>query len=301
MAITTINGRTMGTTIKEIPSPDRTFLFTGSVDDLPDKGAEGDMAYCLGGEDAGKVFRFSEAVLDWVPVESGGGLPPISRTVTEILAESSVEFESEHGLYYGTSPGASDISAGDVLTVYWDGEAYECPAVAAPDVAEGAVVFGDSNNTGELPFAGVYVPADQSISWVAHNMGPHTVSISKVAQSPADGYILGVDNGEWKAIPNEGGGDVLYVEDIEDETTGDRRLSISRTEFLAAIDAGKMVILKIPNPVNSDVTDFCPCSNYHRGASWVRFRVLNASDEYRYDADAGTGALIRATDTGSAH
>ena len=72
MAITTINGRTMGTTIKEIPSPDRTFLFTGSVDDLPDKGAEGDMAYCLGGADAGKVFRFSEDVLDWVQVESGG-------------------------------------------------------------------------------------------------------------------------------------------------------------------------------------------------------------------------------------
>ena len=94
MAITTINGRTMGTTIKEIPSPDRTFLFTGSVDDLPDKGAEGDMAYCLGGADAGKVFRFSEDVLDWVQVESGGGAIYLTQDENQTLSMTYRDIEA---------------------------------------------------------------------------------------------------------------------------------------------------------------------------------------------------------------
>ena len=51
MKITTINGREMGTTFKDIPSPALTLLFEGKASDLPDFGSEGDRAYCVGGDD----------------------------------------------------------------------------------------------------------------------------------------------------------------------------------------------------------------------------------------------------------
>lgn len=147
----------------------------------------------------------------------GSGLPEITTTTTTIFAEQSVAFEEDSGLYYGELTDAT-LSIGASYTVTWDGVKYSCVAVdgGSDDVILGNLSLWEmGEDTGE-PFLIDYLN-NRTDAVTADSTVTHTVKITTVVQTPADGTVLVVAGGEWTLQSGYG-----YIDDgvaipIEDD------------------------------------------------------------------------------------
>lgn len=130
----------------------------------------------------------------------GGGLPPIS---TETVTTFDEDVEIEEGGSAGAATQA--VGVGENVTVSWAGTTYSCVTSEVSEGGQTAVVFGNlsiagmGEDTGE-PFLFIQM---QSQGMVGYNIlssvpdGTYHVTVSAVTQSPAEGSILIVENGEW--------------------------------------------------------------------------------------------------------
>lgn len=139
----------------------------------------------------------------------GGGLPPIEMTesTTPLIASQSVSFTQQGDEYMGAVVKALSIVVGDTVKVTWDGTSYTCPVFDF----EGYAGWGNLSmydmgpDTGE-PFI-MYYGSEGGVSVTEMSTlqsgASHTIALDKVAlvQTPPDGYVLMVVDGEWKAAP----------------------------------------------------------------------------------------------------
>lgn len=147
--------------------------------------------------------RFLEAIANGGG-GGGSGLPPISTETEEIIALQTLAFEDQGGMYGATVAGTFDIAAGDAFTVSWDGDDYDVTVFNVPGI--GIPAFGNLSiagmgaDTGE-PFFGGYMEG-MGLQIIASTSDPtHEVGISSTVYTPANGSILIVEGGEWKANP----------------------------------------------------------------------------------------------------
>lgn len=126
----------------------------------------------------------------------GSGLPPIETETTTILAEQSVAFSNQGGMYMGGVTGDYDIHVGDAITVSWDGDTYECVVFDMMGFATwgNVAIAGATPDTGE-PFC--MVAGGEGVEMYAASGEAHTVGLASTSYTPPAGSILIVENGEW--------------------------------------------------------------------------------------------------------
>ena len=142
----------------------------------------------------------------------GSGLPEITPgSQTVVFAEQSVSFsEGQDGLYSAMLQFVT-IASGVTYTVTWDGTTYTCVGSEISMGGQTGIVAGNlsiggpGEDTGE-PFVLVHVSSMNGTNVTTTTAGPHTIGVTTgTPQTPPDGYVLGVDGGEWKAVPSGGG------------------------------------------------------------------------------------------------
>lgn len=137
----------------------------------------------------------------------GSGLPEITTETEEILALQTLTFEEQGGVYGTTVAGTFDMAVGDTFTVSYDGDDYEVTVFEVAD--RGILGFGNLSltepgaDTGE-PFFGGIMEGNGLVIIASTSDPTHEVGISSTVYNPANGSILVVDGGEWKAIPTGG-------------------------------------------------------------------------------------------------
>ena len=130
----------------------------------------------------------------------GGGLPPIT---TETVTTFDEDVEIEEG---GSSGAATQaVGVGENVTVSWAGTTYSCVTSEVSEGGQTAVVFGNlsivgmGEDTGE-PFLFIQMQSQGMVGYDILSSAPdgtYHVTVSVVTQSPAEGSILIVENGEW--------------------------------------------------------------------------------------------------------
>lgn len=175
----------------------------------------------------------------------GGGLPPIERTEEE-LVNGSFDFEQAGGSLYATSlPSGFTLAKGEEYVVSWDSANYTC---ICGEIEEGSGVLA----LGNLSIMGPSLP-DTEEPFIIVPMGPgggyaagtpsseatHDIIIAAENQSPPEGALLTVKNGEWAGdmvIPPYSIADVGKV--------------------LTIVDGGKTVDMKIAEAQTITFEDF---------------------------------------------
>ena len=140
----------------------------------------------------------------------GSGLPEIEMTesTTPLIASQSVSFTQQGDMYMGVVIKALSIVVGDTVQVTWDGTSYVCPVFDFEGLAGwgNMSILGMGSDTGE-PFLMYYGSeggtSATEMSTTLQAGASHTIALDKVTlvQSPPDGYVLMVVDGEWKAAP----------------------------------------------------------------------------------------------------
>lgn len=139
----------------------------------------------------------------------GSGLPEIEITesTTPLITSQSVSFTQQGDEYMATVVKVLSIVVGDTVKVTWDGTSYTCPVFNF----EGFAGWGNLSmydmgpDTGE-PFI-MYYASEGGVSVTEMSTlqsgASHTIALDKVTlvQTPPDGYVLMVVDGEWKAAP----------------------------------------------------------------------------------------------------
>lgn len=141
----------------------------------------------------------------------GSGLPEIRDEVTELLNKNLTFVDSGMGAYATQENVDFSLSVGSVYTVKWDNVDYTCTAA---EIDSGGVmvtaignvsILGMTPDTGE-PFMAFMPQAGVLAFFTPSTSASHDVVLSGMAQVPPNGYVLGIDGGEWKAVPSGGGG-----------------------------------------------------------------------------------------------
>lgn len=186
----------------------------------------------------------------------GSGLPEITPgDQTVVVAERSVSFSAGQGGLYFAMFQSVTLASGVTYTVTWNGTTYTCVGSEIPMGDETGIgvgnlsIVGAGADTGEpFFFAHESVTTTEAITTTA---GPHTIGVTTgTPQTPPDGYVLGIDGGEWKAVPSggSGGGETttpLIVKiDWDDNLGPDGGYFADHTynEVRDAIDNGQIVI-----------------------------------------------------------
>ena len=139
----------------------------------------------------------------------GSGLPEIEMTesTTPLIASQSVSFTQQGGFYMGAVGTELSIAVGDTVQVTWDGTSYACPVVDLQGFAGwgNMSILGMGSDTGE-PFLMYYGSEGGTSATEMSTLqagASHTIALDKVTlvQTPPDGYVLMVVDGEWKAAP----------------------------------------------------------------------------------------------------
>ena len=139
----------------------------------------------------------------------GSGLPEIEMTesTTPLIASQSVSFTQQGDMYMGVVIKALSIVVGDTVQVTWDGTSYVCPVFDFEGLAGwgNMSILGMGSDTGE-PFLMYYGSEGGTSATEMSTLqagASHTIALDKVTlvQSPPDGYVLMVVDGEWKAAP----------------------------------------------------------------------------------------------------
>lgn len=208
----------------------------------------------------------------------GGGLPPINEKATILVEEQSVTVSDNVGIV----PGDYDVSEGDALTVSWDGTDYSCEVYTY----DGAVAWGNRRgiggpDTGE-PFW-MTIVSGTGVGIMAED-GAHEMGIERRMQDPPDGAFLGVQDGEWKAVPNSGGGGgggggAIYLTPDENQA-----LPMTYGEIEAAIESGSVVYLKLTSNwgVGEIETNFYPCDRLYTVPSGFEVSFRYPQGVYSY-------------------
>ena len=133
-------------------------------------------------------------------VASGSVLPPIINIMAEIVPSGTLSFLPSNDLY--KSIVSFTPVNGSSYVVAWDDTDYEVTARYDEDygVFVGNLsIVDETTDTGE-PF--VIAGHNGTFYIVTKNSAAtHVVAISGYTQSPPDGYVLMVVDGEWKAAP----------------------------------------------------------------------------------------------------
>ena len=121
---------------------------------------------------------------------------------TEVVLEKQVieGFAENEVLFFAEYPCELNISLGDKLSVWFDGENYECPTINLPDAPEGILGFGNSalmgGPEGPEPFFIIYIGPEKSMQIGALNPGTsHEIGISKEVVHKLDAKYL--PNSVW--------------------------------------------------------------------------------------------------------
>jgi hypothetical protein len=140
----------------------------------------------------------------WGDEGRGSGLPPIISDVTVILNTQSLPFKDAGGDTYEhvdetiTTP----LVEGLTYVVEWDGTEYECVSFDFNGfVVIGNKVIAGGVDTGE-PFFITINPGFGLVIDTLNSAASHSVGLrTSGTQTPPDGYVLMVVDGEWKAAP----------------------------------------------------------------------------------------------------
>lgn len=136
----------------------------------------------------------------------GGGLPPIETVETELLNKNISFVDSGMGAYAGQEAVDFSLSVGAVYTVNWDNVDYTCTAVEIDGggmiipVIGNVSIMGLTPDTGE-PFMAFIPQAGTLALYTPSTAASHDVVISGMAQIPANGSGLVVEDGEWAEKP----------------------------------------------------------------------------------------------------
>ena len=175
----------------------------------------------------------------------GSGLPPITpASGTVIYPEETLTFNPVAANIYAAPMSDVAISADEEYTVFFDGVEYSNPpyiTIQGQFVFGNASVIGGGSDTGE-PFAISNAMGGVLMCFCAQS-GEHSLEISQgEPQSPPDGNVLMVQNGEWAAAALPQSGSAFY---ITPTYSGSTITAVDRTfdEILAAIDAGLFPVL----------------------------------------------------------
>lgn len=130
----------------------------------------------------------------------GSGLPEITtETVTTLDDDVVIE---EGG---GSAAATQAVGVGETVTVAWSGTTYSCVTVEVSEGGMTAVAFGNlsilgmGEDTGE-PFLFIQMEQGGMVGYEVLSSAPdgtYHITVSATTQSPADGSILIVENGEW--------------------------------------------------------------------------------------------------------
>lgn len=212
----------------------------------------------------------------------GSGLPEITPgSQTVVFAEQSVSFsEGQDGLYSAMLQFVT-IASGVTYNVTWDGTTYTCVGSEISMGGQTGIVAGNlsidgpGEDTGE-PFVFVHVSSMNGTNVATTTAGPHTIGVTtSTPQTPPDGYVLGVDGGEWKAVPSggeeSGGGGGSASSSLEVVISAGKGGSFScdktYAEILEAIDAN----IPIDATVFAGTHVLSKIHFYYYSASRVRF------------------------------
>lgn len=191
----------------------------------------------------------------------GSGLPEITPgSQTVVFAEQSVSFsvsEGPDGLYSAMLQFVT-IASGVTYTVTWDGTTYTCVGSEISMGGQTGIVAGNlsidgpGEDTGE-PFVLVHVSSMNGTNVATTTAGSHTIGVTTgTPQTPPDGYVLGVDGGEWKAVPSgggESGGGTLIIHFDDDTGVCDTTWQ----DILDALERGDRVISLFLEPGGASV------------------------------------------------
>lgn len=139
----------------------------------------------------------------------GSGLPEIemAESTTPLIASESVSFTQQGDMYMGVVIKALSIVVGDTVQVTWDGTNYVCPVFDFEGLAGwgNMSILDMGSDTGE-PFLMYYGSEGGTSATEMSTLqagASHTIALDKVTlvQTPPDGYVLMVVDGEWKAAP----------------------------------------------------------------------------------------------------
>lgn len=141
---------------------------------------------------------------------SGSGLPPIETVTTELYSNNALQFDYDPE--YGgeaTDTVTFSIEADTDYTITWDGNTNVYPSRlvnGALPVLGNLSIMDAGADTGE-PFFIMARNGGMVVDTPASDPATeHALTIALSSQSPADGDILIVDNGEWKTTPINGFG-----------------------------------------------------------------------------------------------
>ena len=132
---------------------------------------------------------------------SGAGLPPITMEPTTIVESSVFSFTDEgEGRYSTAIEGTFDIEIGEEITVEWDGTTYTYTAVSYDDVPYWGNPKFIEGEDDECPFGMTYISLENGIYVLTDSAAAtHTIEVIGEVQTPPDGAVLSVVNGQWSA------------------------------------------------------------------------------------------------------
>ena len=141
----------------------------------------------------------------------GSGLPEITSTESTVLETQTITFTAEGDNAYAELS-IDGLEVGTEYSVIYDGVTY---SGLIAEEGNGGIYIGNMAISGgtpdtEEPFL-ISTHGDTTYIDVSNTNPTHAVGISSTVYTPANGSILMVDGGEWKAVPSGGsasGGDV---------------------------------------------------------------------------------------------
>lgn len=139
----------------------------------------------------------------------GSGLPPITPgSETVVFPVQTLSFGLEGGevyIYFGENE--ISLIDGETYIVAWDGTNYTCVASVGEDEAflgNRHILIPNNPDTGE-PFVLDYYFGEEPVEFSLYTKSTsasHTFKVTQgTPQTPPDGYVLMVVDGEWKAAP----------------------------------------------------------------------------------------------------
>lgn len=137
---------------------------------------------------------------------AGQVLPGFSKSMSVIMESQTIPFSDMQGMYVAMIQQEFPIEPGSTIVTTWDGQEYTCTAVDVEGEAGaywGNLAMLGFPDTGE-PFIGAYITGIGLVFYALESTAAsHVIQMDGEAQTPPNGYVLGVDDGEWKAIPLE--------------------------------------------------------------------------------------------------
>lgn len=136
----------------------------------------------------------------------GSGLPEIRDEETELLNKTLTFFDPGMGKYLSEVDVDFSLSVGSVYTVKWDNVDYTCTAVDIIGGSSTRTVIGNVSIMGLTPDTGepfmAYMPQTGKLDfYTTSTSASHDIVISGMAQIPANGSGLVVEDGEWAEVP----------------------------------------------------------------------------------------------------